>query len=199
MEIGKGKPFYLVLQSFSYGDMEKYKDPYYGKVDIVYPSFAESRYMAYSAIAHGANGIFYFGAQYAKSVELLQSVSAVVSELASLQPFLTSGEQKDVKVKVIQRKLPICDYESVSCIARRFGRDWMIALINETDNYQMDVVVENLKNLNGIHLVELYGNDEVTISDEELQLIMKPREIKIFASDKKWETNRTEGRDYPGL
>ena len=64
----------------------------------------------------------------------------------------------------------------------------MIAVINETDDYQMGVVVENLRHLNGIKLFELYGDEEVTVSNEEIVLRMKPREVKVFQSDKKWET-----------
>lgn len=57
---------------------------------------------------------------------------------------------------------------------------------------------ENLKYLNKMELVELYGDEEVTVSNEEIVLRMKPREVKVFATNKKWETDRIKGRDYAG-
>ena len=60
-------------------------------------------------------------------------------------------------------------------------------------------VIENLKHLNGMELIELYGDDKITVSNEEIVLRMKPREIKVFATDRKWETERTKGRDYAGF
>ncbi len=192
MEIGKGKPVYMVLQAFSWADL----GGRYSESPPAFPSFDESRYMAYISIAYGASGINYWGTHSLKDEEFRQSLFAVISELSSLQPFLVS-RQDHVSVKIItdspEQQDPIA-----SCFAGRSGHDWMIAVINETDNYQMGVVVENLRHLNGIKLFELYGDEEVTVSNEEIVLRMKPREVKVFASDKKWETKRVRGRDYMG-
>lgn len=84
-----------------------------------------------------------------------------------------------------------------SCFAGKAGYDWMIAVVNETDICQMGVVVKNLQYLNRAKLLE-YGDDEVTVSNDEIVLRMKPREVKVFATDKKWETTGTTGRDYKG-
>ncbi len=192
MEIGRGKPVYMVLQAFSWPEL----GGIWGQRPASYPSFNESRYMAYAAIAYGSRGIHYWGASYTKSNEFLQSIFAVTSELAALQPFLSAPEEDQVRVKVIKTKPE--DNNSVSCIARRYGRDRMIVVINETDSYQMGVVVEGLKDLNGIKLVELYGNEGVTVSNEEIVLRMKPREVKVLATGKQWETSGIRGRDYKG-
>jgi len=197
MRVGKGKPVYMVLQAFSYPELSAER---YQHRDHAFPSFDESRYMAYIAIAHGARGINYWGAHHLESNEsedFLQSLFALTSELDALQPFLVSPEQDHVKVSQIKTLRKRKD-TGVSYIARRYGREWMIAVINETGDYQNGVVVENLKHLNGMELVELYGDDEVTISNEELVLRMKPREVKIFATSKKWESKRTNGRNYKG-
>ncbi len=191
MEIGRGKPVYMVLQAFSWPDL----GGRYSEHAPAFPSFDESRYMAYISIAYGASGINYWGAHSLKNEEFRQSLFAVVSELSSLQPFLVS-QQNHVGVRIIT-DTPGQD-AIASCFAGRSGHDWMIAVINETDNYQMGVVVENLKYLNGMKLVELYGDEEVTVSNEEIVLRMKPREVKVFATDKKWETDRIKGRDYSG-
>ncbi len=188
VELGRGKPVYMVLQAFSWPELggRRSDRPY------AYPSFKESRYMAYIAIAYGAKGINYWGSHYSKNEEFLQSIYAVASELAALQPFLISP-QNYIRIGTVPAQ-----GNSVSCFAGRLGRDWLIVAINETDSYQLGVVVENLKHLNGMKLVELYGDEEVTVSNEEIVLRMKPREVKVFATNKKWETDRVKGRDYAG-
>jgi hypothetical protein len=194
VQIGRNKPVYMVLQAFSWpelGGLYTHRVP-------AYPSFAESRYMAYVSIAHGAKGINYWGMRFTKPDEFIRSIYAVVSELAALQPFLTAPEQEDVRVRVIKSTYADPDV-SVSCIMRHFGRDWMIIVINESNLYQTGVVIENLKQLGGLKLVELYGNEELTVSDEDIFLRMKPREVKVFATSKKWETKRVKGRSYEGF
>ncbi len=191
MEVGRGKPVYMVLQAFSWPDLGG-RD---SDKEHAFPSFYESRYMAYSSIAYGAKGINYWGSFSVKNEEFLKSIYAVVSELSELQPFLVSP-QNDVEIQVITDDSR--QENSVSCFAGRSGHDWMIAVINETDIYQMGVVVENLNFMNGIKLFELYGDDEVTVSNNEIVLRMKPREVKVFATERKWETSKTTGRDYKG-
>ncbi len=214
--VGMGKPVWMVLQAFSWPELEGQQTAW----PVAYPSFDESRYMAYTAIVHGARGILYWGGSYVKSKAFTQSIYAVTSELAALQPFLSAPDEIYPSVKIINTipvenqtstvvdvnywpvnlKVPVSAQQSqqVLSIARRYGRDWMIVVVNETDSYQMGVVIENLKYLNGMKLVELYGNEKVTVSNEKLVLRMKPREVKVFVTGEKWETSRTNGRDYPG-
>jgi len=193
MEVGRGKPVYMVLQAFSWPELG---GDYWSNLLPVYPSFKESRYMAYIAIATGAKGIYYWGANHTKSEELIQSIHSVISELSALQPFLVSPEENHVNIRGIKTKPG--EESAFSSIARRYGRDWLIVIINETNEYQMSVVVENMKHLNGMKFYELYGEDEFSVSNEEMVLRMKPREIKVLATSKRWETKQTKGRDYAG-
>ncbi|MFW5831139.1 MAG: hypothetical protein ACOCVA_02725 [Prolixibacteraceae bacterium] len=193
MEVGRGKPVYMVLQAFSWPELG---GDYWSSLLPVYPSFNESRYMAYIAIATGAKGIYYWGANYTKSEEFIQSIYAVTSELSALQPFLVSPEENHMNIRGI-KTLPD-EKSEFSGIVRRYGRDWLIVVINETDDYPMSVVVENLEHLNGMKFYELYGEDEFSVSNEEMVLRMKPREIKVLSTSKRWKTKRTMGRDYAG-
>lgn len=195
MQIGRNKPVYMVLQGFSWPELGGLQ----ANQPAAYPSFDESRYMVYIAIANGAKGINYWGMRYSKSEEFLQSLYAVTSELDALQPFLTAPAlEKDVKINVIQST---CGdpQGSASCILRKFGSDRLVVVINESDFYQTGVMLENLQGMNGLKLYELYGDDEVTVSHEGMGLRMKPREVKVFATGRKWETQRIRGRDYAGF
>ncbi len=114
-----------------------------------------------------------------------------------LQPFLTSPEQKQISVYVVREFEP--REVQVAWIARQFGNDWMIAVVNETDFTLRSVAVKGLTHLNGLKLVELYGEEEVTVVDEEFMTRMEPHEVKVFATGKKWETSKRNARGYPGF
>ena len=58
-EVGGGKPIYMVLQGFAWEDLSK--SP--GEVPVQ-PNWVETRFMAYDAVCHGANGIIYWGMAY---------------------------------------------------------------------------------------------------------------------------------------
>jgi hypothetical protein len=56
---GPGRPLVMVLQGFAW---EALRDP--GAQDprmVLYPTYAQSRFMAYDAIIHGATGLLYWG------------------------------------------------------------------------------------------------------------------------------------------
>lgn len=199
-EIGMGKPVYMILQAFSWPDLGEKES------SSAYASFDESRFMAYDAIAHGARGVFYFGGNTISSEDFRQSLYALTSELDALQPFLTSPEQEQIGVYVMrdfQRQYPYHspsrDQQEVAWSIKQYGRDWMIALVNDADVTLQNVTVKGLMHLNGLKFVELYGDEEVIVENEEFMTRMKPHEVKVFATRKKWETSRRNARDYPGV
>lgn len=90
--VGRGKPVWMVLQAFSWHKL----NPERG---LRYPHFNESRYMAYATIAHGGQGVFYWGSFSIDDPEFQKSIYAVATELAMLQPFLTAQPLPDVGMK----------------------------------------------------------------------------------------------------
>lgn len=198
-EIGMGKPVYMILQAFSWPELgggvsEKESTP-------AYPSFNESRFMAYDVIAHGGRGIFYFGGSTISSEDFRQSLYSLTSELEALQPFLTSPEQKQISVYVLRdfRQPTSRDQQDVAWSARQYGRDWMIILVNDSNVTLQSVAVKGLVHLNGLKFWELYGDEGVIVQNEEFMTRMKPHDVKVFATGKKWETSRRNARDYPGV
>ena len=196
--VGKGRPVWMVLQGFTWNDLDD------GDTDIVaFPTFAESRLMAYACITHGARGILYWGSSYLKSSEkeaFRQSLYALTSELAALQPFLTAPIERYVTVQAIddgRTDIPIpTSLRGVSITARRIGRDWLVVLVNEDEHAHMGVEVIGLDALNGIEFVELYGEEKTTVSDGSFVTRMRPFEVKLFATHRKWETAQREGREF---
>ncbi len=190
-QVGRGKPVWMVLQAFAWSELGEY----YGVKETAYPTFAESRFMAYDVIVHGARGILYWGSHYLKSAAFRESVYALTSELAALQPFLVAPEEKGVRVTVIE-SYDMRDLLGVRVSARRVGKDWLIILVNEDDRRHMGVEVAGLTPLNGQSLELLYGQEAVTVGRGEFVTRIRPLEVKVFATGRKWETSRRSGRDY---
>ncbi len=190
--VGKGKPVWMVLQAFSWNEL----GDYYGATETAYPTFDESRFMAYNVITHGANGILYWGSAYLKSDQFRQSVYALTSELASLQPFLTAPEQGNPNINLAEIPDEEKDIRGVSSSVRRIADDWLIILVNEDDVWHMGVELNGLDQLEGKTLFELYGSQENEILDGALTTRIAPYGVKVFSTSKKWETSKKDGRDF---
>ena len=63
-------------------------------------------------------------------------------------------------------------------------------------NNNMGVEVTGLHELNGRNLELLYGIEKVTVEKGELITRIKPLEVKVFATSRRWETAMQKGRDF---
>jgi hypothetical protein len=188
-EIGGGKAVWMVLQAFSWDEL----GDYYGAKTTVYPTFAESRFMAYDAIANGAAGILYWGSHYLKSDALRQSIYALASEINRLQPFLVGPDVQGVRTS-LKPGGPASD--AVKAMVRKADGDSMILLLNEDGNASFDVAVEGLSDLNGKSLYCLYTSETISLQQGRFSAHLGPLETKLYATDRKWESALREGRDF---
>ena len=186
--VGRGKPVWMVLQAFSWHPMV----PERGRR---YPHFSESRYMAYGAIAHGSRAVLYWGANLIDDPAFRQSLYALTSELAALQPFLTGIEFPNVEAKVI-RDLFEPTGLGVRCVARQSGDDLLVILVNEDEHRHLSVDVRGLATWNGRRLFELYGSDEVAVDGGDIAVRLKPLEARVYCTGRRFESSRKTGRDY---
>jgi hypothetical protein len=196
-QIGRGKPVWMVLQAFSRSDLPKAAD-----TRPAYPSFIESRMMAYAAITRGATGIFYYTGYvlYSLPAPLVfrDSIYALTSELAALQPFLTAPPEPGARIRLIEtegRSQP--GDRGVSNTLRKAGSDRLLVLVNQDNRAHMGVEVSGLEELNGRRLDLLYGPETATVQNGEFITRLRPLEVKLFATSRKCETPRRTGRDFP--
>jgi len=185
------KPVWMVLQAFSWSEL----GDYYGHKTVAYPSFADSRFMAYDAIVHGARGILYWGSHYLKSTEFRQSLYALTSELAALQPFLVADEYPKAHVGLVELE-PDPSARGVRMSVRRAGREWIIILVNEDEYAYLGVEVMGLDELNGRTLELLYGSEKATVKRGEMITRIKPLEVKVFATSRRYQTKQRKGRNF---
>jgi len=190
--VGRDKPVWMVLQAFSWHEL----GDYYGAKEPAYPTFAESRLMAYDSIAHGASGILYWGSRFLQSEPVRESIYALTGEFAKLQSFLVAPEVPGVGLDIIE--IPEESEEPhVRVVARRVGENWLIAIVNEDDVKHMAVVVEGLDALEDRTLHLLYEMEERTVSQGEITVRIQPGGVKVFCTDRAFETPARAGRSYP--
>lgn len=191
-DIGAGKPVRMVLQAFSWDEL----GDYFGAKTTVYPSFAESRFMAYDAIANGAAGVMYWGSTYAKSPAFRESILAVINELNSLQPFLVEPDVPNVRLRA---KSGGDLGEGVHVKARRAGDQWLILLVGEKRSNSSDIVIEGLTEIAGKQLQCLYSPETFTVSaDGKVVIHLDPLSVRLLATDRRWESSMATGREFTG-
>jgi len=82
------QPVFIVLQGFAWEALRE-KNP--DRSLIRYPSYTESRFMAYDAVLHGANGLMVWGLSYVPSDHaFLKDLEKTLTELRELSPVFLS-------------------------------------------------------------------------------------------------------------
>ncbi|MBI3471750.1 MAG: hypothetical protein HY013_10365 [Candidatus Solibacter usitatus] len=186
---GRGRAVWMVLQGFAWGELAGRDEP------VTYPAFDETRLMAWASIARGAKGILYWGMDAAPPRPAFrESLYAMTNELASLDPFLTTPEAPGVRVDLINSEGFDSPSRGVRLLCRRSGRDWLVGLVNEDNRPHMGVVVTGLREIGRLDL--LYGKETAEVVRGEFVTRMLPYEVKVFATSRKWESPRKQGRDF---
>jgi hypothetical protein len=119
--VGGAKPVFMVLQAFAWKNLNNPGDP-----RAVYPSFAESRFMAYDAITSGAQGLLYWGIYSTPSPSRFWSdLKTLVSELRAMTPVLAAPP-----VSGVSAARPADD--TVRVAHRRLGKEQVLIVVNRT-------------------------------------------------------------------
>jgi hypothetical protein len=87
---GPHRPVFMVLQGFAWEKLQEGENPLQVREEkILYPSYAEGRFMAFQSLIHGANGIVYWGHSYTpQPSQAWTDLKRVVREVADLAPVL---------------------------------------------------------------------------------------------------------------
>jgi len=192
-KVGHGKPVFMVLQAFSWDELGEYHGAGRGRA---YPSFQESRFMAYSSLVHGAEGILYWGSDYLDSDEMRESVYAVIREFDAIQPFLVSEERPEIVIDLLE--LPAkSEGFGVRGWARKTGAEWLLVLVNEDEVQHLGVEVAGLSELEGRNLHLLYGEETLEIRQGAAIFRLQPFEVKVYSTSAEFESEERTGRSFP--
>jgi hypothetical protein len=87
---GPDRPVWMVLQGFAWAAVDPEARL---KSSVVYPTYEQTRYMAWQSVIHGCNGIIYWGTHSLEDPsECWASIKRVVRELADLRDVLAADE-----------------------------------------------------------------------------------------------------------
>lgn len=139
--IGREKPVWMVLQAFSWHSLNRARAKRY-------PTFNESRFMAYNALVHGARGLLYWGSWMIDQPEFRQSLYTLTTELARLEPFLVGETQPGVAVRCIDEAFAPPGVGVRGLVQRSFN-DYLLVLVNEDPHPHLAVEITGLEALEG--------------------------------------------------
>jgi len=116
---GPDRPVFMVLQAFAWemlvDEMERREEK------ILYPAYAQSRFMAYQAIIRGANGLLYWGSRYTpQPSQAWGDLKKVVGELAELSPVL-ARRSAPLPLEIMYHEMGHSVDEGVQWLAKEVG------------------------------------------------------------------------------
>jgi len=197
-----GKVCAMVLQGFGWRDLQSKTNAHEIAVGIGRrPTWAESRFMAYDAILHGANAILYWGTAHMKLVEddgsaassrprLWHDLLRLASELRALEPALVAPPLKPPIVRHAETYGSI-DGGGILCSVRRVADDFVLMVANETDNGLRFSLERLPAELNGRTLYLLYSTEQHPIVGGRLTDGIKPLDVHVYATSRRFEKRFT--------
>jgi hypothetical protein len=185
--IGRGTPVWMVLQGFSWHTAHPQRTR-------LYPTFAESRFMAYDSLVHGVTPL-YWGTNMIDEPKFRASLYRADAPNSRLQPFLI-GEDHPASRDGDRRPVRSAGGVRTTPAARHRLR---AALVSEDAHRHLGVDVTGLDMLDGRTLTELYGTETATVQHGGLTTRLQAYDVKVFATNApRYTSARTNGRDYRG-
>ncbi len=183
---GPGKPAWMVLQAFSWEQLLEQKPERFDPQG--FPSYAETRFMAYVAILHGAKGLLWWGSfNSSPQAAFWRAILAVTREIADLEPFLTSPELK-TELTVVAEPFAASKPTRVAFTFRRFGNEYLLIVLPE-DNEQY-VRVSGLTQLDGRTFFEL-GTDQIYPVQQGRLLVSFSKRPHVLCTDANYVKSRS--------
>lgn len=173
-----GKPVWMVLQGFGWGDIQPGLSDA-DKKELRRPTFNESRFMAYDAIVHGARGILYWGtASVEKDSILWNDLLKLARELKGLQPVLAAPDA-DLEVKTqFQETFGSVD-RGIHVLAKAVeNRVWFL-VVNEFPE-PLTYSLRGLDALNGKKYTETASGKEGVVMQGTLTLTIRGQTAHIL-------------------
>jgi hypothetical protein len=129
-QVGGKRPVWMVLQGFGWRDIHEYPaDAPEGAGRR--PSEAESRFMLYDAIAHGAHGVLYWGCNYAQEPpEFWEMLRGVVREAAALDQVWAARDAEVQPVVGYAPTMGSVDRPPVALAKQHDGKTYIL-VVNE--------------------------------------------------------------------
>jgi len=156
-----GKPVWMVLQGFGWEDLNESRS---NDKKRPRPTYNQTRFMAYDAIANGARGLLYWGSDYVdKSSVFWLELTKTVSELRDLQPYLSAPDANS-KVQMKPHPSSASDDNGLVLLAKEREGKWAFIVVNEAAQ-AMAFDLSGLNSLNGRRITIVGETETLTVEN----------------------------------
>lgn len=181
MEAAPGKPVWMVLQGFGWGDLFGNQVSAEKREELRRPTMKETRFMAYDAIVNGARGINYWGTYLVpRDAQMWSDILAIGHELNKLQAVISARDavtKTPVKVGEAFNSLD----RPVRVLAKQVGNDLCLIVVNENKNQNpLSISIQGLDGLNGKKYVDFHSGTEVVISKGSLNTFIAGQGVQLW-------------------
>jgi hypothetical protein len=181
-EAAPGKPVWMVLQGFGWGDYFFTISTEDKRKELIAPTMNETRFMAYDAIVNGARGISYWGTYVAaKDAQIWKDILAIAKELNDLQPVISSKDSK-MKIKITIDETFNSFDRPIKILPKQVGQEISFILVNENKHKNpVTFTINNLNKLNGTTYVDYHSGKEVKVVDGCLKLSISGQGFRVLS------------------
>ena len=170
---GGDRATWIVLQGFAWDNKQNPDNP-------LYPTYEETRFMAYNAVIHGVNGILYWGTySMPQPSEHWSNLKRVSRELGDLSPVLASPTvPSDVSLKYEEMGFSIDS--GVEVLVKEYGGVMYMFAANTTIGHAK-VTFSNLP-FAADSLDVLFEERSLDVSGSSFQDTFDPYEVHVYKS-----------------
>jgi hypothetical protein len=172
--VNYSKPVFMVLQGFAWEILKPESER--DKTKILYPTYEQSRFMAYNAIVHGANGIIYWGTNYVpQPSQFMNNLNKVTKEIASISKIISSQTVKK-NIQITYHEMGHSVDVGIEMIAKKVNERIYLITVN-SDKNPVEVSFSGLKAKKVKVFME---NREIEVSEEKLTDYYKPFDVHVY-------------------
>ncbi len=172
---GPNRPVFVVLQGFAWEMLKEatIRDP---KM-ILYPTYNESRFMAFNAIIHGATGIIYWGTDFTpQPSSFWTDLKRVTHELGDMQKVL-SAPSVNLKIDKKYHELGHSIDAGVEILSKNIEKTTYLLTAN-ADKNNVKLTIQGLDAFRKTEV--LFENRTIDILNGELTDEYKPFDVHIY-------------------
>ncbi|MEN8122745.1 MAG: hypothetical protein ABFS35_20560 [Bacteroidota bacterium] len=176
--VDNSKPVFAVLQGFSW-EMLKPEEERDSNM-VLYPTYKQSRFMAYNAIIHGANGILIWGTNYTPQPSpFIDDLNNVTKELAEMQEILASKSISN-NIEIEYHELGYSVDAGIEFITKEINDKKYLITVN-SDKNPVKVTFSGLNEFKTAKVLK--ENRNVRITNGKLTDIYAPFDVHIYEMD----------------
>jgi len=173
--VDNSKPVFAVLQGFSWEMLKPEKER--DSSMVLYPTHDESRFMAYNAIVHGANGILIWGTNYTpQPSKFIDNLYSVTRELGLMQEILASKSTENA-IEIEYHELGYSVDIGIEFITKEVNGSTYLLSVN-SDKNPVKVTFSGLDNFKTMEVMK--EKRPLDISNGKFTDDFKPFDVHIY-------------------